>query len=117
MCVRGAEGLHPSTGWIIVVDILFFDRYKLFFSLTFIPNTIYTTIYGYTDTVIYMKVGVEVESKYVEKSVRFVGLANQVGCVYEIVCLLYRLERLLVQLPLSYWQSCFCRNLCIECLK
>ena len=64
-----------------------------------------------------MKVGVEVESKYVEKSVRFVGLANQVGCINEIVCLLYRLERLLVQLPLSYWQSCFCRNLCIECLK
>jgi hypothetical protein len=43
------------------------------------PNTLYTIVYGYTDTVIYMKVGVEVEAKHVERAVRFVGLANQVG--------------------------------------
>jgi uncharacterized membrane protein len=33
MCIRGAEGLHQSTGWIIVFDILHFFLFTVFLDI------------------------------------------------------------------------------------
>jgi len=57
-------GRHPvyELGWIIVA-----------------LNTINSLLYGYEDTVIYLKVGAEAKSDVVEPMSRIVGLSNQLG--------------------------------------
>jgi len=62
MCFIGKVNILPSFGWIVVI-----------------VNTFYAFIFGYTDTVIYLKVTQEMHQQRIEQISRFVGLANQLG--------------------------------------
>jgi len=47
-----------------------------------VANTIYTFLYGYTDTVIFLKVGHTMKGHEIENVSRIVGLANQFGAFF-----------------------------------
>jgi len=44
-----------------------------------IVNCFHSFVYGYTDTVIFLKVSHEMQEDLIEKISRYVGLANQFG--------------------------------------
>jgi len=61
LCFIGKVNI-PHFGWSIVV-----------------VNAFYNFIFGYTDTVIFLKVGHEMKEHLIEQISRLVGLANQIG--------------------------------------
>jgi len=62
MCALGHNPFPEWVGWVIIA-----------------VNTVNSFLYGYEDTIIYLKVAVEAKPEVVEPMSRIVGLCNQIG--------------------------------------